>query len=53
MLNLERLAMVPAGMQRGELIATIPLAPKEKTSVTHKEWSVTAKEFTSIVTDSL
>jgi hypothetical protein len=53
MLNLERLEMTPAGIQRGELIATIPLAPLEKTAVIHKEWSVTSKEFTSIVTDSL
>jgi hypothetical protein len=53
LLNLERLEMTPAGVQRGELIATIPLAPKEKTTVTHKEWSVTSREFTSIVTDSL
>jgi hypothetical protein len=53
MLNLERIEMVPAGIQRGELIATIPLAPGEETAVTHKEWSVTSKEFTTIVTDSL
>ncbi|WP_328953462.1 hypothetical protein [Kitasatospora purpeofusca] len=53
MLNLERLEMAPAGIQRGELIATIPLAPLEETAVTHKEWSVTSREFTSIVTDSL
>lgn len=53
MLNLERLEMAPAGIQRGELIGTIPLAPLEETAVTHKEWSVTDKEFTSIVTDSL
>lgn len=53
MLNLERLEMIPAGIQRGELIATIPLAPLEQTSVTQKEWSVTTQEFTSIVTDSL
>ncbi|HFU7058053.1 TPA: hypothetical protein ACGN81_005144 [Bacillus cereus] len=53
MLNLERLEMTPAGLQRGELIATIPLAPMEKTAVVHKEWSVTSKEFTSIVTDTL
>jgi hypothetical protein len=53
LLNLERLEMTPAGIQRGELIATIPLAPKEKTTVLHKEWSVTSREFTSIVTDSL
>ncbi len=53
MLNLERLEMTPAGMQRGELIATIPLAPGETTTVFQKEWSVTSQEFTSIVTDSL
>ncbi len=53
MLNLERLEMTPAGLERGELIATIPLAPMEKTSVVQKEWSVTSQEFTSVVTDSL
>lgn len=53
MLNLERIEMVPAGLERGELLATIPLAPLEETSVVQKEWSVTSKEFTSIVTDSL
>jgi len=52
MLNLERIEMVPAGIQRGELVATIPLAPGEETAVTHKEWSVTSKEFTTIVTDA-
>ena len=52
-LNLERIEMTPVGIERGELIATIPLAPMEKTAVVHKEWSVTSKEFTSIVTDSL
>ena len=52
-LNLERLEMTPVGIERGGLIATIPLAPLEKTAVVHKEWSVTTKEFTSIVTDSL
>lgn len=53
MLNLERLEMTPAGIERGELVGTIPLAPGEETSVTQTEWSVTSKEFTSIVTDSL
>ncbi|WP_367026753.1 hypothetical protein ABZN20_03490 [Methylococcus sp. ANG] len=53
MLNLERIEMVPAGIERGELVATIPLAPDEETAVTHKEWSVTSQEFTTIVTDSL
>ncbi|MBF6175166.1 hypothetical protein IU476_27215 [Nocardia blacklockiae] len=53
LMNLERLEMAPAGIERGELIATIPLAPLEQTAVTQKEWSVQKKEFTSIVTDSL
>jgi hypothetical protein len=53
MLNLERLEMTPAGIERGGLIATIPLAPKERTFVVSKEWSVTTQEFTSIVTDAL
>lgn len=53
MLHLETIEMVPAGIDRGELIATIPLAPLEQTSVVQKEWSVTSQEFTSIVTDSL
>jgi len=53
MLNLERLEMLPAGIERGGLLATIPLAPKERTAVVQKEWSVTTQEFTSIVTDSL
>jgi hypothetical protein len=53
MLNLEKLEMTPAGVERGELIATICLAPREETSVIQKEWSVTSQEYTSIVTDSL
>lgn len=53
MLNLERIEMEPAGIERGELVATIPLAPGETTSVTQKEWSVTRQDFSSIVTDYL
>ena len=53
MLNLERLDMTPAGIELGELIATIPLAPKEKTTVVQQEWSTISQEFTTIVTDSL
>lgn len=53
MLNLERLEMTPAGIEQGELLATIPLAPKEKTNVVQQEWSVISQEFQTIVTDSL
>ena len=53
MLNLERIEMSPAGIERGGLIATVPLAPKERTMVVQQEWSVISQDFTSIVTDSL
>ncbi|MEU4577483.1 hypothetical protein [Nonomuraea sp. NPDC023979] len=53
LLNLERIEMVPIGIQRGELVATVPLAPGEETAVTQTEWSVTSREFTTIVTDAL
>lgn len=53
MIHLETLQMTPAGIERGGLLATIPLAPSERTQVVQQEWSVTSQEFTSIVTDSL
>jgi hypothetical protein len=53
MLNLESLQMTPAGIERGGLLATIPLAPGERTEVVQQEWSVVTQEFTSIVTDEL
>jgi hypothetical protein len=53
MMHLETLQMTPAGIERGGLLATIPLAPSERTQVVQQEWSVTSQEFTSIVTDSL
>ena len=53
MLNLEQIEMTPAGVERGGLIATIPLAPKERTVVVQQEWSVIMQDFTSIVTNSL
>jgi hypothetical protein len=53
MLNLERLEMSPAGIERGELLSTIPLAPGETTSVVEHEWTVTSQDYSSIVTDSL
>ncbi|MCU1556129.1 MAG: uncharacterized protein JWN09_124 [Microbacteriaceae bacterium] len=53
MLHLERIEMSPAGVERGELLSTIPLAPGESTAVEQKEWSVTDEELSSIVTDSL
>jgi hypothetical protein len=46
-LHLERLEMYPAGMERGELMFTIPMAPRETITVSHKEWSTRADEYDS------
>lgn len=53
MLNLESLQMTPAGLERGGLLATVPLAPGERTEVVQQEWSVISDDYTSVVTDSL
>jgi len=50
-LHLERIEMYPAGVERGELVHSIPMAPGETVNVSHKEWSVTEKEFEDIVQD--
>src|SRR5438105_10506810 len=51
LLHLERLNFTPAGIERGELIHSVPLAPAETINITHKEWSNTSEEFEKIVTD--
>lgn len=50
-LHLERLEMTPVGIERGELVSSIPLTPKETVNITHREWSVSSREFESIVQD--
>jgi hypothetical protein len=50
-LHLERIEMYPAGVQRGELAHSVPLAPGETVNISHKEWSVSEKEFEEIVND--
>jgi hypothetical protein len=50
-LHLERLNFIPAGIERGELMHSVPLAPDEEVNITHKEWSNTSEEFQRIVTD--
>lgn len=50
-LHLERIEMYPAGVERGELAHSVPLAPSETVNISHKEWSVTQKEFQDIVQD--
>jgi hypothetical protein len=50
-LHLERIEMYPAGVERGELVHSVPLAPGETVNISHKEWSVSEKEFEDIVND--
>jgi type II secretion system protein G len=53
LLHLERLNFTPAGIERGELVHSVPLAPTEEVNITHREWSSTSNEFENIVTDYL
>jgi len=50
-LHLERLEMYPAGTEQGELVFTVPLAPKESVTISHKEWSTSSEEYERIVQD--
>jgi hypothetical protein len=50
-LHLERIEMYPSGVERGELTHSVPLAPGETVNISHKEWSVSEKEFEEIVND--
>ena len=42
-LYLERLEMYPDGVEHGELVFTVPMAPGESTTISHKEWSVSSR----------
>lgn len=50
-IHLERIEMYPAGVQKGELVFTVPMAPGETVMVSHKEWSTSTREFEEIVQD--
>jgi hypothetical protein len=51
LLHLEELVMTPLQVERGELLYSLPLAPKEKATVSHKEWSLKKEEYTRFVQD--
>jgi len=51
-LHLERMSYIPAGIEHGELVASIPLAPGESVHIVHKEWTNTSEEFHKLVKDS-
>jgi hypothetical protein len=50
-LHLERIEMYPVGTEQGELVFTVPLAPEETVTISHKEWSTSSQEYESIVDD--
>jgi hypothetical protein len=50
-LHLERLEMFPIGVERGELVFTVPMAPGESTTISHKEWSVSSRGYEDVVQD--
>ena len=51
-LHLERLEMYTAGVERGELVFTVPMAPGETVTVSHKEWSTSSQTYEDIVQDA-
>jgi hypothetical protein len=51
-LFLEKIVLTPMSTERGELVYSLPLAPKEKVTLSHKEWRVRQEEFTQAVQDS-
>ncbi|MCW2701001.1 MAG: hypothetical protein JWQ45_2536 [Blastococcus sp.] len=53
LLHLESLEMTPDGVERGELVYSLPMAPKEKVTLSHKEWAVRETELTDVVQDFL
>jgi Type II secretion system (T2SS), protein G len=50
-LYLERMEMYPVGVQRGEMVFTVPMAPYESVTISHKEWTSSSSEYEDIVQD--
>lgn len=50
-LHLEKISYSPAGVEHGELVSSVPLAPGEEVAIVHKEWSNTEEEFSELVAD--
>lgn len=53
LLHLERVVMTPLAIERGELLHSLPLAPSEKVTLSHQEWTVREEEFTDFIEDYL
>lgn len=53
LLHLERLEMTPLEIDRGELLYSLPLAPLEKVTLAHKEWTTRQEQFERYIQDYL
>jgi hypothetical protein len=53
LLFLERLEMIPGAIERGELAYSLPLAPREKVTLAHREWAVREEQFSEFIEDVL
>lgn len=51
LLHLERLEMTPLDVQRGELVYSLPLAPHEKVTLAHREWTTREDEYQQYIQD--
>jgi hypothetical protein len=52
-LHLEQLVITPQEVERGELTYSLPLAPRERVTLSHKEWSLRQEEYSRFVQDHL
>jgi Type II secretion system (T2SS), protein G len=50
-LHLERIEMYSAGIERGELVFTVPMAAGETITISHKEWSTSSRTYEDIAQD--
>lgn len=50
-LHLERIDMTPVGVERGELLHSVGLAPGETVMLIHREWSSREVSFEKVVSD--
>lgn len=50
-LHLEQLVITPREVERGELMYSLPLAPRERVTLSHKEWSLRQEEYSRFVQD--
>jgi hypothetical protein len=51
LLHLEQVVITPLQVERGELVYSLPLAPNERVTLAHKEWTLREEEYSRFVQD--